>query len=868
MGYRHMQEKLREYRLTRLFAPFQSLVNGRLRRLSERVDTDQEQASVRVVLGGIVIIYMLTAELDGSDARASATVSIVAVLFFLAALSLLIASLRRSGSARLRRYCGILLDISATSVAMGVSGETGTPLLGIYLWVIVGNGFRYGNHYLEFATAASLIGFAGVAFFADYWREHYLLGISYLLVLLLIPAYIAAFLRQLRAAMREANEANSAKSEFLARMSHELRTPLNGVIGMSELLMDSPLEAEEREFVGTIYSSGRTLLAVIDNILDFSKIESGRLATEEVEFDVHQVVAETVAMFVPQARRQGVTLTSRCDPRVPFSLIGDPLHIRQVLTNLIGNAIKFTPAGSVDVRVIAATGDIAAEDNRVMVRFEVEDTGIGIAPEDQARIFESFQQAGVDIARRFGGTGLGTAIAHELVDLMGGRIGVKSTLGAGSLFWFELLLEHFASPLLEPDQGLADERVLVVGLHDRVDIVAEMLSAMGMQVQAVNTDVEAVKAADQAREADLPFKLVFALEQQVCPESLANILQATGRGTGALCFLLTEGARRQHLAAFRVGCDGVLGLPLRRDEFLNALHAARSLRALPENVVSLAERSRRLAPADGARLHVLIAEDNETNRRVLRAILARAGHRLTVVEDGDAALDALQRQGGAFDLLVLDKNMPGLNGLDVFRAQTFMFPEAPIPTIILSAEATAAAMESSLKAGVDAYLTKPVESQRLLQTIARLGYGHKGLALVQSDADSPARATRSDASAPLVDTDKIASLRRLSDNAEFYTELVAGFQSDAERSILALTNAMGAGDYPAMREVVHALEGSSMELGAVGLAGVAGQFRRLKPFELNSDRAQDLLEQVRQTLAVTLQRLTDSSTRAKDDSLH
>ena len=282
------------------------------------------------------------------------------------------------------------------------------------------------------------MGFGVVTLYADYWRLHPFLSASYLLVLLLIPAYVAILLTKLRTAIQQANEASLAKSQFLAKMSHELRTPLNGVIGMSDLLMDASLQRREKEFVRTIHNSGKTLLGIIDNILDFSRIEAGRLPVEAVDFDLHQLVAETVAMFLPQAQRKEIALTHRFDPRVPFSLRGDALHIRQILMNLLGNAMKFTDQGSVDVRVSWRKPRMPRVASRI--RFEIEDTGIGIAAEDQQGIFESFRQASASDVRRIGGTGLGTAIARELAYLMDGRIGLRSAPGKGSLFWVELPL--------------------------------------------------------------------------------------------------------------------------------------------------------------------------------------------------------------------------------------------------------------------------------------------------------------------------------------------------------------------------------------------------------------------------------------------
>ncbi len=833
-------------------------------RLDANTATEREQAIIRVFMGGAVILYMLASGVEVELLGVAAGIRLLSLFYLLSSLALLIQVVRADEPSASRRYVGILLDLSCTTAAMAVSGEAGAPLLGLYLWIIVGNGFRFGVPSLVVSAIVSFVGFSGVIVYSEYWSQHPLLGVSYLLILILIPAYVAALLTKLRRAMHRAREASAHKSQFLAKMSHELRTPLNGVIGMSDLLMDSSIGSKEREFVKTIHRSGKTLLAIIDNVLDFSKIEAGRLPIQTVEIDIHQLVAEAVSMFSQQAQRKGITLTSEFDYRAPFSVLGDALHIRQVLMNLIGNAVKFTDVGSVVVRVKPLPERHG--DDRLMLHFEVEDSGIGIAAEDQIGIFESFRQANADTARRFGGTGLGTAIARELVHLMGGRIGLHSQLGVGSLFWFELPLELVPLSAPDADEVLSGERALVVGRGEEARRLLNALSAMGLHADVTPRVSGATALMSEAIDAGKGYGLVLVLERHVDPNAPPTWLHGGAGQSDALHFLVSAKAAGDTANSFRAGFDGVLTLPLRREELRNAVHAARSLRLLPENVVSLVDYYRRIAPVDRARLHVLVAEDNEINRQVLRAILERAGHRLTVVDDGEAALDALQGGDGVFDLMILDKGMPGRSGLSVFQAQRFMYPQAPIPTIILSADATEVAIRECLDAGVDAYLTKPVESRRLLETIARLAENGPG-------RDAPGETKRQSevqvgVDPAAVDREKLRSLRQLGEDSSFFSELVSGFRRDAERSLLDMADALKAADYPALRSAIHALEGSAKEMGATGLAAAVVQLRELKPFELQLPKARERLEVLRACLSGTLERIMREESESKEEHAH
>ncbi len=825
--------------------------------------TDLEQAVIRVAIGAVVILYLVaTLALDALPG-VSRILIWGASIFFISAVTILITLLQGGPPSQLRRYFGITLDISGISVSMLLAGESGAPLLALYLWVILGNGFRYGVHYLAVAAGASLVGFSAVTFYSEYWSLHPFLSASYLLILLLIPSYVTVLLAKLQKAMRKANSASAAKCEFLAKMSHELRTPLNGVIGMSDLLAESDLGPQEREFARTIHSSGETLLRIINNILDFSKIESGRLPIENAEFDLYKLVGETVAMFLPQTQRKGLEFRKRIDPQVPTGLRGDAFHIRQVLTNLLSNAVKFTDTGSIELK-IWVTGE-QDDQGRVRLRFEINDTGIGISQEEQGAIFESFRQASPGITQRYGGTGLGTSIARELTRLMGGRIGFTSSLGKGSLFWFELPLEEVASQP-QSERVLAGERVLIVGRTEQTMSVAEVLASLGMDPMIVSSAAEAEYSIAEASAMSKTIRIVLVNEADFDTPTLREIARRSAKPGGALCLLLRSTPYGESSFGGYPEFETILRLPLQQQEFLNAVHASRSLVAVPENVVSLAEHYRRVSTPGQGPLSILVAEDNETNQRVLQAILERAGHCLTMVEDGDDALDKLLNDADQFDLLLLDRNLPGRNGLDIFRAYRFMQPIDPIPTIIFSADATQSSIDESFAAGVDAYLTKPVESKKLLETIARLAGAHLAVA-----GSPPSGATvshsNSKVSPQFTDKEKIESLRELDDDGKFYSDLIVGFSRDADRALNSLATALDAGDYAQLRSALHALEGSARELGALALVATAEELKALKPFELSSQRARAMLSRLRQVKQETIKSLTESDSESKDDQV-
>src|ERR671919_1539444 len=319
---------------------------------------------------------------------------------------------------------------------MAVFGEPAGWLLLLYIWVTLGSGFRFGAKYLISELAMSVVGFGIVLYVNDFWRAHSSLGMGLLLAMIAVSLYVLSLVRRMFDAIARAEAANVAKRRFISVISHEMRTPLNAIIGMADLLRDTSLSREQADMLQTLRGSSRVLLGLVEDVLDFSKIEAGKLALEKTDFDLHALVNSTCRIVAAQAAAKGVDFVVSIMPEVPPAVRGDPHHLRQVLINLAGNAVKFTTAGSVTVHVSVQ----AETDAKVRLKFSIRDTGIGIAPEAQSKIFDSFTQADQSTTRRFGGSGLGTTIAKQLVGLMGGRIGLESAIGLGSTFWFEVEL--------------------------------------------------------------------------------------------------------------------------------------------------------------------------------------------------------------------------------------------------------------------------------------------------------------------------------------------------------------------------------------------------------------------------------------------
>lgn len=418
-------------------------VSWLVERLSQRGDSEHGQAMIRIAVLSVVLAYLLAhGGVGAPDATAFPYVLALVFVGFLVGVVLIAWIIASPGKSHLRRAIGMVADYGLMAAAMIRMGEPLGWVYVILLWVTIGNGLRFGNRYLVAAVGAASVSFGAVLASTEYWLDNLSLGIGLLVGLVAVPLYLSGLLRALTRATREARRANEAKSRFLANMSHEFRTPLNGLAGMSELLATTRLDSEQRECLNTIQASTRSLLSLVEDVLDISAIEAGKLKLSRVEFDPRELIEGIGLILYPQAQAKQLQYVATVSPQVPELLCGDDVHLRQVLINMVGNAVKFTNHGSVRFDVAL----VGQDDQRVRLRFTVTDTGIGVPMAVRHKLFEAFEQADASLARRYGGTGLGTTIAKGLTEAMGGRIGFESTEQRGSRFWVELPFNRVAGP--------------------------------------------------------------------------------------------------------------------------------------------------------------------------------------------------------------------------------------------------------------------------------------------------------------------------------------------------------------------------------------------------------------------------------------
>lgn len=787
-------------------------------KLSQRPDSEHEQAGIRIVLGLLVSGYVLVVTQMNSVISAEEWRVVALIPIFVPfSIGIFISILIHPGISVLRRILGTVADLSAATYILYFLGSAGAPVYGMYLWVSFGNGFRYGPRYLYLSGALSVIGFTIVLATSEYWSVHRSLGVGLLIALIVLPMYVASLARQLRDAMERAYEASRAKSQFLANMSHEIRTPLNGVIGMSHLLIGTPLHQEQKDYAQTIYASAQTLLTLIEDILDISKIEAGKLKPETTDFDLHGLINSIATMLAPQAHTKGLNFSAYIAPEIPFLLRGDPLHLRQILINLVGNAIKFTEHGDIEIRAKLLEEDSAG----VRIRFEVIDTGIGIPSEAQAHIFESFAQADESTTRRYGGTGLGTTIAKQLVELMGGRIGVRSMPGDGSTFWCEIKFDKQAQTmqLIADAQKLLDTRVLMISSGtDNKSLVLGYLKIWEVELSMAENTAQAFALLVNAVHSGRPYHTILVDQAHLDMYPLQFIAAAKSEPSLAELSLVLIRTHDDNKAAdeyLKAGYSYVLESPVEKRLLFNALHASTTAQYLDnDDVIRLNDRYKRHAGIRQSGLKILVAEDNPTNQKVISKILESAGHRPTLVENGEWALDVLAKE--SFDLVILDMQMPVVGGLEVVKIYRFTHPQdSPMHFLILTADATTEAKNACREAGVDAYLTKPIDPAKLLGQVDRLA--PKGAGAGSADK-VPARASVAQ-SVPqprgrVLNDATLASLETMGRRSTFIPELIYGFLSDTEQLLSDMETAIREKRYGDFKDLVHAMKGSAGNVGA------------------------------------------------------